>query len=226
MIKEFKPEMDAFNKDAWEVLFKAGNELEFKPGDFIFKQNELAEVLIFFKKGKIKLYTIIPGGMERTICEIETPCLLCEGPVIDGGNNICMAKVLTKTNVIFIPREIVLAELLKNPDVLHLMMSTLANKLRFMQNQVEDASFRIPQRLARLLICGNEYRLLQDGEKELILSVTHIELASCLGTTRPKVTEHLNNFEKHGLIEKVKGYIIIKDYEGLKNIAGKFSYSY
>nr|WP_282433873.1 helix-turn-helix domain-containing protein [Desulfitobacterium hafniense] len=46
----------------------------------------------------------------------------------------------------------------------------------------------------------------------------HDELAGFIGTTRPKVTEHLNVFMTKDLIEKGRGYIVIRDIEGLKKI--------
>ncbi|HEY8891009.1 MAG TPA: Crp/Fnr family transcriptional regulator [Clostridium sp.] len=223
MVKEeHKLEGSISIQNTMEALLKLGDHQDFNFGDIVYKQNEPSRGLVYFQEGKIKLYTSFPDGMKRTICMVGAPHILGETSVIDGGTNICTAIALAKTKIVFIPREKMQAILLSNPNFMHMIMSDLAKKIRYMQLQVEDAAFRLPQRLARLLLCYNDYMKFPREEHELTLIVTHNELASCLGTTRPKVTEHLNEFYKHGLIEKGKGFIRIKDYEGLEHISGKF----
>ena len=224
MIKvEHKLERNMKIGNIWEALSELGDHQEFNFGDIIYKQNEPSRGLVYFQEGKIKLYTIFPDGMERTICMVGSPHILGETSLFDGGKNICTAIALAKTKVVLISREKVKAILLSNPNFMYVIMSALAKKVRYMQVQVEDAAFRLPQRLARLLLSYNDYLEFPREEHDLRLIVTHDELASCLGTTRPKVTEHLNEFYRHGLVEKGRGFIRIKDYEGLKHISGKFS---
>lgn len=45
---------------------------------------------------------------------------------------------------------------------------------------------------------------------------THEEIAKLVGSTRETITANLNEFESEGLIEKVRGEIVIKDEEGLR----------
>ena len=224
MIKEErKLEGNIIIGNTWDAVFELGDHEEFDFGDIVYKQNEVSRGLVYLKEGKIKLYSIFDYGMQRTICIVGAPHILGETSIIDGGTNICTAVALAKTKVIFISREKVQTILLSNPNFMHEIMYALAKKIRYMQLQVEDAAFRLPQKLARLLLSYNDYMVFSREEHDSTLIVTHDELASCLGTTRPKVSEHLNEFYKHGLIEKGKGFIKIKNYEGLKDISGKFS---
>lgn len=197
-----------------------GVRQDFNFGDIVYKQNEPSPGLTCFQQGKIELCTILPCGLKKDICMVGTPHILGETSVIDGGVNICTAIARAKTKVVFVPKEIALEILLSNPNIMNAIMSAMAKKIRFMQTQVEDAAFRLPQKLARLLLSYNEYT--ESPCKERLI-VTHDELASFLGTTRPKITRYLNEFYMNGLIEKGRGDIRIKDYEGLKRISGKFS---
>ncbi|NLI90888.1 MAG: Crp/Fnr family transcriptional regulator [Peptococcaceae bacterium] len=192
-------------------LFESGEPLEFDYGDTIYKKYEHSKGLYYFKQGKIRLCTIFPDGMGRTIEIIRTPCILGETSLIDGGTNLCTAIALAKTKVLFIPREKVLAILPSNSILMNMMMNSLAKKIRTMQLQVENASFKLPQRIARLLI--NNYDEIKKYSKkdDIRIIVTHDELAGFLGTTRPKITEHLNEFSRLGLIEKGRGYFRIKN---------------
>jgi len=207
----------------WKTLLELGVHQEFNFGDIVYKQNEPSRGLICFQQGKIELCTILPGGMKKNICMVGTPHILGETSVIDGGTNICTAIAQAKTKVVFVSKEIAQEIFLSNPNLMYVIMSAMAKKIRYMQIQVEDAAFRLPQKLARLLLSYNEYLESPCKEHDGRVIVTHDELASFLGTTRPKITKHLNALYKQGLIEKGRGYIRIKDYEGLKHICGKFS---
>ena len=144
-------------ENIWDKLFELGNHQEFNSGDIIYKQNEPSTGLIYFQQGKIKLYTNV-SNIERTVCVMEQPYILGESSLIDGGTNICTAVALTKTKIVFVSQEAVQTILLSYPDFMYVIMGSLAKKIRYMQLQVEDAAFRLPQRLARLLLCYNEYK--------------------------------------------------------------------
>jgi hypothetical protein len=50
---------------------EVGDHLELNLGDIVYKQNEPSRGLVYFQEGKVKLYTIFPDGMERTICNLR-----------------------------------------------------------------------------------------------------------------------------------------------------------
>ncbi|WP_434511405.1 Crp/Fnr family transcriptional regulator [Desulfitobacterium sp. AusDCA] len=98
-------ESDINIKNIWSTMLELGIQQEFTSGDIIYKQCEPSSGLVCFQEGKIKLYTLLPDGIERTICMVGTPHILCETSVIDGGTNICTAMALAKTKVVFISNE-------------------------------------------------------------------------------------------------------------------------
>lgn len=214
-------EIDAVSEEGFLLeLFKDGELLEFNYGDIIYKKDEQSKGFYYFKQGKIKICSIFPDGMGRTINIMRTPCLFGETALIDGRANICTAIAIAKTKVLFIPKEKFPAILSANPILTSMIMNSMAKKIRLMQLQVENASFKLPQRIARLLL--NHYDELKkvNHKDDIRIIVTHDELASFLGTTRPKITEHLNEFSRLGLIEKGRGYFRIIDYDGLQNTGG------
>jgi CRP-like cAMP-binding protein len=173
---------------------------------------------------------IYPDGKEKIYSIIVDPQFLAETYVIDGGPNICSAITLAKTQTIFYSKEKAQIFLESNPTFAFIIMHTLAKKIRYMQNQVEDGAFRLPQKLARLLLffyTETESPLKQDKKmlhnKKLI--VTHDELAHCLGSTRPKITKYINEFYQQGMIEKGRGFVRIKDDESLIRMCGKYKKS-
>ena len=90
---------------------------------------------------------------------------------------------------------------------------------RIYGQKAQEVVSNIAQRLAYLLVHPEEYGIFSYKEQSSRLYITHDELASFIGTTRPKITELLNIFMKQGVIDKGRGYIEIKDYNGLNRIA-------
>lgn len=206
------------DQKTWEVLFNLGSPREFNPGDIIYLQDEESLGLVCLQQGRIKNSVFFPGGTEKTLCILEAPSITGETAVIDGGRSICSSTAMTKTKVIFIPRDKAQQFLLSNPNLMRLVLKTMARKIRSMLIQAQDMASNIPQRLARMLLNCNKYGVFTHQEEEARLTITHDELASFLGTTRPIITKHLTEFTNMGLIEKGRGYITIKDHDGLKKV--------
>lgn len=203
------------------ILSGLGTAKEYNPGDIIYYQDEPSLGLVYLEQGRIKNSVFYSDGTEKSLCLLEAPSITGETAVIDGGTTICSAVAVTKVKVVFIPREKAQQLLLSNPNLMLLILEYMALKIRSMQIQAQEVVSNVPQRLAYMLLNSKKYGLFthKGHDMESRLYITHDELASFIGTTRPKITEHLNVFMKQGLINKGRGYIEIIDQEGLKSIA-------
>lgn len=203
-----------------QILSGLGVEKEYSPGDIIYYQDEPSSGLVYLEEGRIKNSVFYSDGTEKSLCILEAPSITGETAVIDGGTTICSAVAVTKVKVVFIPREKAQQLFLANPNLMMLILEYMALKIRSMQIQAQEVVSNVPQRLAYMLLNSKKYGLFtHKDDDESRLYITHDELASFIGTTRPKITEHLNIFMKQGLIAKGRGYIEIKNQEGLKMIA-------
>lgn len=209
------------DKKTRETLSHLGTPREYNPGDMIYYQDEPTSGLIYLEQGRIKNSVFYSDGTEKSLCILEAPSITGETAVIDGGTSICSAVAITKVKVFFIPREEAQKLLLSNSNLMMLILEYMAKKIRSMQLQAQEIVSNIPQRLAYMLLNSKEYGVFTHKEQESRLYITHDELASFIGTTRPKITEHLNVFMKQGFIDKGRGYIEIKDQEGLKRIINR-----
>jgi len=207
------------DEEKWEKLLSLGTLHKYKIGDIIFFQDQPSPGLVCLKQGRIKNCMFFPNGTEKIFTILDAPCILGETPVVDGGMNTYSSKAMAPSEIVFISRGKALEFLSRNPDLCLLILRIMAKKMRWMHIQANELLFSIPQRLAYLLLNYNDYGILPNKEMDEKLIITHDDLANLLGTTRPFITKYLSQFCKSGLIEKGKGYIAIKDYEGLKRIS-------
>jgi CRP/FNR family cyclic AMP-dependent transcriptional regulator len=207
------------DKKTRKMLSNLGPPRVYEAGDIIYYQDEPSTGLVYLEEGRLKNVVFYPDGTLKTLCILEAPSITGETAVIDNGTNICSAMAVTKVKVVFIPREKAQKMLLANPNLMMLILEYMAKKIRSMLLQAQEVVSNIPQRLAYMLLHPQKYGVFSHKQDESRLLITHDELASFIGTTRPKITEHLNDFMKQGLIQKGRGFIQIVDPEGLKMIA-------
>jgi len=207
------------DKRTREMLSNLGSPQVYEAGDIIYYQDEPSPGLVYLEDGRLKNVIFYPDGTQKTLCILEAPSITGETAVVDNGTTICSAVAVTKVKVVFIPREKAQKMLLDNPNLMMLILEYMAKKIRSMQLQAQVVVSNIPQRLAYMLLHPQKYGVYCHNQDESRLIITHDELASFIGTTRPKITEHLNAFMKQGLIQKGRGFIQIVDPEGLRRIA-------
>lgn len=217
--------MDVFYKEynldkkTRDMLSHLGSPRVYEAGDIIYYQDEPSSSLVYLEEGRVKNVVFYPDGTQKTLCILEAPSITGETAVVDNGTSICSTVAVTKVKVVFIPREKAQEMLLANPNLMMLLLGYMAKKIRSMQLQAQEVVSNIPQRLAYMLLHPQKYGVFCHKQDESRLLITHDELASFIGTTRPKITEHLNSFMKQGLIHKGRGFIQIVDPEGLRMIA-------
>ena len=209
----------SLDKKTREILANLGSPKEYEPGEIIYLQDEPGIGLVYLAEGRIRNSVFYSDGTEKSLCILEAPSITGETSIIDGGPTVCAAIAITKAKAFLIPREEAQKLLMDNPNLMLLLLKYMAQKMRSMKTQAQEVVSNIPQRLSYMLLNPKKYGIFVHKNHDSRLYITHDELASFIGTTRPKITEHLNRFQKQGLISKGRGYIEIKDYEGLRVIA-------
>ncbi|MDR1319881.1 MAG: Crp/Fnr family transcriptional regulator [Gracilibacteraceae bacterium] len=202
-------------EEKWEKLMELGRPRTFKAGEMLFMQGEASEFLYCIKAGIVKNSIYMPNGKEKIIHFLLPPALTGQSGIFDNLGNICSATALTEVCCIAVSRSKFIAFLFENPQVMYRICWDLVKKARCTQSQAEDVYNTVPQKLARFLLDACQYGIVS-RHKSSSIAFTHDEIANLLGTTRQRVTQYLNDFEKQGLIQK-----------GVKNIkvldAGKLA---
>lgn len=222
-----KPQMDQIKflkanikKEVWETLINAGFLKQFGSGEAIYVQNQNSDGLVCLISGKAKTSILFTDGTEKIFNILEAPAIIGETAAFDGGCNVCSATALSKVEVVYVPPEEARKILTKHPEVALSLIESIGQKLRNLALQTEDLSaFNISRRLARMLVNFRQYGLYTYHDDDHSLVITHEELASFVGTTRPNVTAFLNEFAKKGYIEIKRGRVIIRDHEALREFA-------
>ncbi|MEY8338854.1 Crp/Fnr family transcriptional regulator [Lachnospiraceae bacterium 62-35] len=205
-------------KAEWQQLIQAGMKRKYKAGDVIYIQGGKEAGLVCITKGRVKNCIYFSNGSEKLICILEAPSITGETSIIDDKGSIVSTEALTDTEVFVVSTSTIKKMLEQNPRLMMFLLECNAEKMRALQFQAENIRLNTRQKLARLLINFQVSGVHTKGTETNVITMTHEQLADFLGTTRPKITEALNEFEKEGYIKKNRGSIKILKYDGLAAI--------
>jgi CRP/FNR family transcriptional regulator len=193
-------------QDCNRVHIKAGSRV-FSPGDacnqFVYVLNGSIKVTLLSETGsEVLLYRL---GAHDT-CVLTTSCLL--------GNSAFTAYAMAEEDIdlITMPEIAFQKSLNESEEFRRFVFSSFSGRLSAMMKKVEEVTFQsIGNRLAKAL--------LKRPQKSGKVIVTHDELAAEVGTAREVVSRKMALWQKQGLVEKGRGFILLIDVNQLQNIA-------
>ncbi|MFV1997229.1 MAG: Crp/Fnr family transcriptional regulator [Acidiferrobacterales bacterium] len=163
--------------------------------------------------GSVRVHEVSEGGREIVLYRVKPGdiCVLALTSLVD--DTPYNAEAITETTVTGLslsPEQFQIA-LAGSPGFRNFVLSTLARRLHDVMDLVEEVVFkRLDSRLACTL-----YQLF-DQNKDGKLTITHLELANELGTSREVMSRLLKELEQnHGCIKLHRGTIELTSAETL-----------
>jgi len=183
-------------------------------GQTVFHRGDICRNYLVVVEGSVRVQTLSPGGREVVLyrvgagqsCVITTSCLLSrESYPAEGITE-------TATAALVIPQDVFNEALGSSAEFRRFVFACQGQRLSDLIQRVEDVAFgRIDARLAKHLIdrCRNRPGL---------VTATHQQLASELGTAREVVSRQLKTFEKQGWIAVRRGAVEVLNPDGLLQV--------
>jgi CRP/FNR family transcriptional regulator len=203
--------------DAGRNLLRRGTVCkECAPGAPILHKGTPISGAYFVVRGRLRVYTVAPGGSEATLYFIapgET-CVFALNSLFNDLRYPAWVEAEGPTTVALIPGPVFRKLFAAEPaiqDVTVRALSTLV--FRLMAGLEEVHAYRLDQRLANLLLLHAPTA----GE----LRMTQQQLADHLGTTREVVARLMGEFAAAGQVDTGRGRIRILDAAGLAARIGK-----
>ncbi len=188
-------------------------------GQILFREGTPADGLFIVKKGRIKIYKMSWEGKEQVLHFFGPMEMFAEVPVFQGSNYPASAEALEKSEVIFIPGNLLLNFLRENCDVAIRFLALLSERLRYFTRLIEDLSLKeVPARLAAYILYHLEK--IPNNQDEITLDIPRHLLSALLGTTPETLSRVFTRMRSAGYIKLInKNTIKIPDKEKLQNLA-------
>lgn len=191
----------------------------------IYLPGDKSDKVYLLKEGRVKVSKLSEDGREMTLEILEPGEIFGESAIFnDDDRRTTMAEALDDAMVCIMYQNEFEEILKRQPDLAMKFTREIGSKSREMESKLEDMVFRnVPARLAHLLLKLEKKhgKKLPSGIK-LDVTLTHLEIANLIGSTRETTTTTLNNLKDEGLINVKNRNIYITDKEGLRELAGVY----
>ncbi len=198
-----------------DLLNRSMQTATYRKGQMVHRHGDVCVGMIFVRKGRLSFSALSEEGREVTIFRADPgqTCILsaaCVFRVIETESHIT-AEV--NTEVAILPAMILSQLMNQNPDVERIVykQATMqySEALKTLQQIV---FFSLEKRLA-MFLRDEEVR-----QRSLVFSVTHEQIARCIGSSREVVTRMLKQFSDRGIVSLGRGTVTVLNPDALEDI--------
>lgn len=210
--------MDSHIVEKLTTFFSLHPLITYKKGDILIQAGEPPEAVFYLKNGTIRQYSISPEGDEMTLNLYKPIAFFPMMWAINDTPNRFYFEALDDVEIYKVPRNDVIAFLKQEPDVLFDLMSRILRGLDGLLSKVEYLMTGNARAKVIFTLLNTAYRF---GQKEdlgvqIMLHMTHRELAALSGVTRETFTREIKKLEDKKLIYMQNQVISIPDVNALE----------
>ena len=184
-----------------------------EPGAVAYHQDWECPNFVMCVDGLTRVFRLSETGREVLVYKVASggTCLLTTQCLLSGTRFPAESVAETRTTLAAIPAGVFRQLMAESPQFRSLVLDDYAKLLAGMFALVDDLAFAtLEQRLARRLVAG--------ADPTGLVSKTHQQLASDVGSVREVVSRQLGEWEKRGWISLARGQIQIADRQALAAI--------
>ncbi len=204
----------------WHDLQSIGYENAYKKHTYVFRANDLNNVLYFLIEGRVKITRLSPQGREL----IQWFCM--PGEIFGLSQDTAtqhrglFAQAITHARLLCIQKAEFEQFLLANPRIALLIIKQLSTRLHTLGDMLmnvanDDAHGRFIKLLQRL---SDQYGQQLDDGIHIDLYLTHQELADMIGVCRQTISSMIGQLKRQGIINTTRKGIHIPSLLALKQL--------
>lgn len=177
-------------------LVRISSPISFEKKQIIISQDEVGDSAYLITEGIGKIYRLTPNGKEVPLGTISTSQIVGEMALIDDLPRSANVEAITEISALKILKDRFHKLILGNPNIALKLLKTLSLRIRAQDEKLLTLydSDLLTRTLATLQLLAKAYR----SER---IPLTHDQLASLVGVTRPRLTEALHSLELQNIVK-------------------------
>jgi CRP/FNR family transcriptional regulator/CRP/FNR family cyclic AMP-dependent transcriptional regulator len=198
------PIFSNFTKEELSALSNIARFHFYKKGEYFFARDDIGIYFFVLQKGLARVVIEGEEGREVTLSILHPGDFFGEMSLLDGKPRSASVVAQEECKALMISRDNFLKFIQRYPEVGIKILTTLSERLRKTDQQVETlAFFRADQKMADLLLkLKDEYGVKKKKGILIDLKLTHSEIGSLAGMTRETSNRVLSRFIKKGWIKR------------------------
>ncbi|MGC9504603.1 Crp/Fnr family transcriptional regulator [Baaleninema sp.] len=200
-----------------EWMAQIARHQQYRRGEPIFFEGDECKGFFIVKSGRVKVFKTSPDGKEQILHWFEEGERFAELPAFDGGDYPASASAVEKTELLFFPKDSIVALVQKHPTLALNLLAALSRHLRRFAKIIDNLSFKeVPNRLAVYLLKLSDR---SDNADIVKLDVTKGQLAAFLGTIPETLSRAFAKLAQEGIIDVEGAEVTLRDRSRLERLA-------
>lgn len=196
-----------------DILKEQGNTRQYISKEKVFTQGEKASHFYIVSAGRVRVYTILPKGEERTIEILEAGRIFGDSSFLTNSRRTVNIEAVTDSEIISCHTEQLIALCAKSEQIMRIVFQHMADTCNYLTAQlVQSGQYNSTQKVAAFLI--NE----SSNRRQNVLPYTHEEVAASVSLNRVTVSRIISQFKQKNIIKVGYKTIEILDEQALKNM--------
>ena len=194
-----------------DLLRTAATLLTVQAGETVFEPEREPQFVFILETGLVRMYRICERGEQVTFGFIRAGEVFGELAAFSDKPRESYAAAITDSTIIKMPKEVFSEVIQSRSSIVFSVAAQIEDRFKQIESRVEDLVFRSARsRLARIILqLAQDFGQPRDGQLLIGIRLTHAELATLAGTSRPTVSIALGELEDEGLIVRRKGRIAL-----------------
>jgi CRP/FNR family transcriptional regulator, cyclic AMP receptor protein len=206
----------------------AARALRKERGEFVYTPGDRAETVYVLKKGRVKLSVLSESGKEFAIDIFQPGDIFGEFAIVDESARSNMAQALDDALMWVFGRRDFVRFLETRPKLAMNYIRLVGGRRRRMEKKLsdittKDVAARVCELLHEISTSPAAAHAPAHEPPELLVPLTHQDVASLIGASRQTTTTVLNDLERRGIIELGRGWIRVKHLKELQVYVGSLA---
>ncbi|HEX8557389.1 MAG TPA: Crp/Fnr family transcriptional regulator [Pyrinomonadaceae bacterium] len=191
-------------------------------GEFVYMPGDPAEAVYVLKKGRVKLSVLSETGKEFAIDIFQPGDIFGELALVDNTTRSNMVQTLDDALMWVFGKRDFLGLLETHPKLAINYIRLVGGRRRRMEKKLSDITTKdVAARVCELLHeISTTSAAANPPTPELLVPLTHQDVASLIGASRQTTTTVLNDLERRGIIELGRGWIRVTHLKELQVYVG------
>jgi len=200
----------------------AARSLRKERGEFVYTPGDRAETVYVLRKGRVKLSVLSESGKEFAIDIFQPGDIFGEFALVDDAARSNMAQALDDAVMWVFSKRDFLRLLETRPKLALNYIRLVGGRRRRMEKKLSDITAKdVAARVCELLHeISTTSAASNPAAPDLLVPLTHQDVASLIGASRQTTTTVLNDLERRGIIELGRGWIRVTHLKELQVYVG------
>ena len=195
----------------------------FERKSVVFHEGAGKEAVFFVLEGLVKTFKTDENGHEHIVSLLKAGEMFPHAGLFHSDAYPATAVAVVDAKLLAVPVRAFERLLHRHPPVAMKLLRVMEEKIAELQGKLQELAGNDVQSrgLSFLIKLAEHYGTRREEKVHIEIPMTHQDIANVIGTSRETVNRMLNRLRKEGILETVRGGLIIRDPNRLKAWKGR-----